>query len=519
MSEGDEKRPGPPITRRDFLKVSLAGAAAGAAGPALSACCSKIPPLEPTSLWRPGSKERLLLLGARVVDVEAGQYRSEDALLIRNGRIAALGDAAELAKEPHEYEADLGGRAIIPGMINSHCHITMAGTIGFSPTYLRDYRRQIQKGCEECVGHGVTTVRDMLGAAETVNSLREQIERGELLGPRILAAALGVAKKDGYPALPLPIDVFRGKFVSRMDSPTQARDAVKRAVEAGADFIKTFHQKYSLLTDGTPYEVITRAELDSIQDEAARQGISVAMHITDVEGFRKALDIGIASFEHMPRDEILTDDDVRRFVDLGSTIVTTVSVAWALSFRSTGDPNLADPFVQRIQADRDGRIQDLFETYCLPSHQSSGQRFYSRYTRPGYFDEKHLLPAPDPRFFTNAATIGRRNLMKLYQAGARFGCGNDGGVPFIFPGAMALELYFMAESGFSPAEALRAATFNNARLLGLEGEIGSIEKGKIADLVVLGGDPLGSITSIEEVEAVFQGGALVGGPVDLVRKM
>ena len=517
MPNGGKTGAGAPITRRDFLKASLAATAAGAAGPALPACCSKTPPLLPDSLWRPGPEERLLLRGARLVDVESGQLRDEDALLIRNGRIAVLGEAAELAAEPHEHEADLGGRFVIPGLINAHCHITMAGSIGFSPGYLWDYRRQIQKGCEDCVRHGVTTIRDLLGGARLLSSLREQIEHRELLGPRIRAATLGVAKKDGYPALPLPMDVFSGTFVTRIDSPAQARDAVKRAVDAGSDFIKTFHQKRSLLTDGTPYELITRAELEAVRDEAARHGLVVAMHITCAEGFRMALDVGIASFEHMPHDEVLTDEDVRRFVDLGATIVTTVSVAWALSFRSHGDPNLEDPFVRRIQEDRDGRIDGLLETYCLPSHRDSGRRFYSRFSEPDYFDEKHWLPAPNPRFFTSAAKIGRENQAKLHQAGARFGAGNDGGVPFIFPGAMSLELYFMVESGFSPAEALRAATINNARLMGLEKEIGSIEEGKVADLVVLGGDPLDAITNVEKVESVFQGGALVCGPAELVR--
>ena len=521
----DDKRPldppklAPSMTRRDLLKASLTAGAACAAGPALSACGSALPPLESSPVWQPASKERLLLVGARVIDVDAGCYRDEDALLIEDGRIAALGPATDLADVPHDHVADLSGRTVVPGLINAHCHMTMSCTVGLTPAYIRDYKRQVLKNCEACVRHGVTTVRDMLGPHKTVRELKEAIDRGERLGPRIVTPALGVGMEWGYPAAPIPVDVFSGTFVTRIDSPAEAKDAVKRAVDKGAEFIKTFHQKASVLTDRTPYNTITLAELETIRNEADRHGLPVALHITAVEGFRMALDAEIPSFEHMPRDGLLTDRDVERFVDLGVPLVPTFSIAWALNFHSEGDPYQNDPFVRRLREDRAKRLDDLLEAFCVPSHAAAGRKTFADYDSPGYFDRRHLLPGPDAPFFTQSTTLGRTNLMKLHRAGAIFGAGNDGGVPFSFQGAMAFELQLMTWCEFTPAEALRAATITNARLLGLEKEIGSVEAGKTADLVVLDGDPLASVDPLESPVAVFQGGRLVHGPTGLIREV
>jgi imidazolonepropionase-like amidohydrolase len=104
---------------------------------------------------------------------------------------------------------------------------------------------------------------------------------------------------------------------------------------------------------------------------------------------------------------------------------------------------------------------------------------------------------------------GEANIMKLYEAGAKFCCGNDGGVPFTWPGTLFLEMEMLEAIGLAAADVLRAATVNAADLLGVRGELGSLEAGKSADIVLLSGDPLVDIRAVERVEAVFRSGALL----------
>ena len=115
------------------------------------------------------------------------------------------------------------------------------------------------------------------------------------------------------------------------------------------------------------------------------------------------------------------------------------------------------------------------------------------------------------------------NITKLREAGATFCCGNDGGTPLAFPAALSIEMEIMEWLGFSRADILRSATINGAKLLELEGELGSIEKGKLADMVLLSADPLKDIRAVERIEAVFRSGLLLTRgqkfPLESVRQL
>jgi imidazolonepropionase-like amidohydrolase len=101
------------------------------------------------------------------------------------------------------------------------------------------------------------------------------------------------------------------------------------------------------------------------------------------------------------------------------------------------------------------------------------------------------------------------NMAAIYNAGVKIGCGNDGGMPFIFPGAMGLEMHLLKQIGYAPSDILKMATINNAEILGLDKDLGSIEKGKIADLAVFAGNPLDSFENTFKARCVFQAGKMV----------
>ncbi len=136
-------------------------------------------------------------------------------------------------------------------------------------------------------------------------------------------------------------------------------------------------------------------------------------------------------------------------------------------------------------------------------------RFEKRYRDPSFVERRHLMYTLDPAIFTEALVKGAENLRLLYRAGALIGCGNDGGIPQSSPAMVALELHLLREAGMAPIDALRTATINNARILGMEEELGSLQPGKLADVVLVAGDPLQDLLHLLSPAAVFKEGKLV----------
>ena len=497
------------ITRREWIRRSFLASVGLGVLPLASSCSRHLPPLEPGSILRPEADRALLLCGAGLLDVRGGRRIPGMSVLVQGSRITAVEEDARMSVPPEAVRIDLGGKTLSPAFINAHCHLALPGSAGMKLGYFRDYKMQLEMNCLEAVRRGVTTVRDMSGPHGRIEELREAIDQGRLLGPRIQTPARSIRKAGGYPEFNVLLRSTLRSIIRTIDGPKEAREAVREAVGLGADFAKTFHQRRPLLLDRDPHEVPTTGELDAMCNEADRFGRGVALHITDVEGFRKALDTGVRTFEHMAHDGPLTERDVQRFVDAGRYVIPTASVAWALAFRIKGDDNGSDPMVIEMVRDRDARIESILKELCVPSHYKGSMWLYNRLADPTTCEKNHLLPVSDPTFFTSSAVMGTRNLRALYDGGALFGLGNDGGVPLLFPGLVGIEMVILERFGLRAADILRMATLNNAALMGLEADLGTIEPGKLADMVVLDGDPVESIRAVLDVEAVFKEGTLV----------
>jgi imidazolonepropionase-like amidohydrolase len=247
----------------------------------------------------------------------------------------------------------------------------------------------------------------------------------------------------------------------------------------------------------------------AIREEADRRGTYVAVHHTVKAGLTRCLAAGVRTLEHMTTDAALTDEEIRQVLDGGQILVPTGSVAFALAYEKHGDPNWGKGFSLRIVEERAREMPRLIQEFSEPELAPGTLKFFHRLCEPDSFDAWHLLPWPDPAVMNAAANFGSLNTRVLYEAGANFGCGNDGGVPLIFPGAMGLEMVLLQEQGIKPADVFKMATVNNARLLRLDGELGTVEKGKIADLVVFEKNPLEDLYTTLAPRQVFQAGRLV----------
>ncbi len=492
------------MDRRKFVKTSATAGLLAATGPGFITRGMAAESMSP--MGRPlGAEETLLIHNARLVDVENGEFLPQSAILIKGDKISALPEGFVDIKKA-DRKIDAGGRFIIPGLINNHCHMSLPGVAALSIHILTKFDDQMDRNCTDCITHGVTTVRDQLGGQQFLMRRQARMSAGELMGPRIMRG-IGVQVPDGYGTF-FP-DFVANDSVMPARNVSEVKDGVKKAVDLGADHIKLFLQYRTLFQGDKKYPVMTDKMLATAVEEAEKHSKYAAIHETNVKGYRASLKAGVRSIEHAPRDEAITEEDVKKFVDGGHYSVPTMSVAWALAYPVSGDKSFQNPRVQKIYKHKNTHINEMLDEFLAPKLAKVGKKVHRKYSRPGYFDEDHFMITPDAAYFNAAGAIGGENIMKLYKAGAKFGCGNDGGVPFIWPGNMALEMWLNQQAGMKPADVLRSATITNAKILKLGCCLGSIKEKKVADLVFLDKNPLEDIANVDKPEAVLQSGRLV----------
>jgi imidazolonepropionase-like amidohydrolase len=491
--------------------------------------------------YEPGKQSRVELKNGRILDVINGCYHDAGtSIILQDGGIVSM---PGLAGEPHrinpDYSIDLKGKTVLPTLYNTHIHLMMAGATTMA-VGLSDMRRsnkyaeqQKANNLAECLARGITHVRDAWDADLRGNrALKERISKGKLPGPRILqAVAVGptgsyllekipLKMKLMYPPRPDPSKDYAGAVAFPIDaSEGQVREAVDIAIdERGADVIKIGEQNPSMQTQKTT-PVMTIEQLSALADQARRRGVQSMMHHSTVESFRRGVKAGVSSLEHGPFDARLTQVDVEAFKAAGCIHDPTMSVFYAMFSWKLGSALSNDhPDLIRLTAFRDKTytFADIADEYWLPELRASVMNGYQRCTsgKPkmmGIIDITGMLA------WDTKTAHGFENFRMLYEHGVPMTTGNDT-MPPCTPAMIGLELLMFDHilkgkpngTQLSGAEAVKIATINGARSLGLEDEFGSIESGKTADLVILDGDPLQDFRLIGgRVEALFMDGELV----------
>jgi imidazolonepropionase-like amidohydrolase len=344
----------------------------------------------------------------------------------------------------------------IPGMIDAHTHISYYwdAAPGTDPWQQSGRRRSqvtvflAQENARKTLESGVTTIRD-LGASEYSDlAIRDLINRGAMVGPRVFGAGYGLrrAPANTQPnALPGPP---RGRLTGVDDVPA----AVKAQVDAGADVIKVYGSTGSG-ADVTGRETLTYEEMKAIVDVAHAAGKRVAIHSYGPDGGRDAVRAGAESVEHAID---LDDSTLVRMVSQGTVYVPTI------------DHN----------------------------------RYYAEYHEQFKYTPAQVA-ALDSFRLRNIETARR-----AFKAGVKFAMGSD--AVFNMFGQNTRELLWYAEIGMTPAQALATATTNGAALLGMEKKLGAVAPGFFADIVAVDGDPLADIhIVVDKVRWVMKGGSVV----------
>lgn len=399
----------------------------------------------------------LRLVNARIID-GTGAAPVDDAVLITgaDGRIAYAGGTGGAPDSPGAREIDLGGRTLLPGFVDAHVHLTMLLRQGPFHALVNDpmyIAYETADRLKRTLDAGVTTARDLGGATL---GIRSALEAGLITGPRLKLAVKLISHTGGH----ADFSHHGGEVHTHLpgpfelaDTPDEARLATRKVIRDGADVIKICTTGgMSSPHDAPDDEGLRVEEVQAVVDEARRHGgRPVAAHAQGLAGIRAAILGGVTSVEH---GYGIDAECVDLACERGTFIVPTLSTAFLALDKAT--------------------------------------------MRPFHYEKKVLW-----------SELTKTNISAAIARGARIAMGTDSGVgPH---GVNLLELSYLVELGMSPADAIVAGTANSAELLGVADEVGTLERGKIADFVVSAVDPLADIAGLGDpgnVVLVGQGGVI-----------
>ena len=427
----------------------------------------------------------LAITSVAIIDVSAATgeaaVKADQTVIVRAGTIAAIGNSRTTAVPADAQPIDGRGKYLIPGLWDMHAHALNAYEWAF-PLF---------------IANGVTGIREMgtVLPFERISEIRQATSKGKLLGPRLGAATAQIL--DGRGSVITPSTV--------VETGDEARRLVREYRQRGIDFIK-------------PYNLLSRDVYLAIVDEAKRQKMSVAGHVPVSMTATEASDLGQVSIEHswdiflssssdeaklrQDRLDLMKDSPAQVFSQIEARAAATLNEwkAGELFRRFARNGTWITPtlvvFVTATIGERD-RTNDERLKY-IPT--TTRERWHKQWRqRPAGFAERQ-------------ATLNKSRLQivkLMHRARVSLLAGTDILNPFLFPGfSLHHELELLVQAGLSPLEALRTATLNPARFLGRDKELGTIERGKLADLVLLDADPLQDIHHTQRIAAVVTGGRL-----------
>jgi imidazolonepropionase-like amidohydrolase len=438
----------------------------------------------------------LAITHVAVIDATGAPPRSDQTVLIDKEKIVELDSAASIAIPRGAKILDATGKVLIPGLIDSHIHLTGAGEPGGS----RDFMIPL------LLANGITSVRDMGGYLESLVPLRDQIRKGDVLGPQIVFAGPYL---DGSPPS------FRPSLV--VTNSVQASEDVRMLMRQGVDFIKV--QSH-----------LSRDAYFAIAEVAKREHITFVGHVPDRVMAREAADAGQKSIEHLTN--VLrgcSGDEAKLIREQFYVLAKKETPAQSRARQLRWDQELLSSFskdaCQSLIAEfvKDGTWQTptliLLKNDAFPTARLSLKADW----RTKYVPKKLLAvwtKAYEQQMaaVTPAESILRQRLLQqsmlivgdMQRNGVKILAGTDSAAPFVFPGSsLHEELALLVRSGLSPMEALQAATRNPSEFLKQFAEQGTIEKGKLADLALLDANPLDDIRHTQKIRAVILRGKLL----------
>jgi len=407
-----------------------------------------------------GGLAETTIICERLIDVRKGSVEPWQAIVIEGDWIKKVLPASQLS-ESKGTTIRLEGQTCMPGLMDMHVHlISETSPDGFAKQFKwnpTDYAYGSVKFAERTLHAGFTLVRD-LGASDSLAiSLRNAIERGDILGPRVLAAGKSIATTGGH------ADPSNGRNLALMGDPGPAAGVVNGVVEARKAVRQRYKEGSDLIKITATGGVLSQAkngqnpqfkpdELEAIIDTAKDYGFKVAAHAHGAEGMLRAVEAGVDSIEH---GTFMSEPVMKAMKKRGTYYVPTI---------------IAGKFVAE-KAEIDGFFSDLVR----PKAREVGPTIQGTFA-------------------------------KAYGYGVKIAFGTDTGVSA--HGDNWKEFVYMVEAGMPPMEAIQSATVAGADLADVADRLGVIEAGKLADLVAVRGNPVERIEQMGEMTFVMKGGEI-----------
>lgn len=397
---------------------------------------------------------------AHMVDVENGKIVDQPLIGVREGRIVSLADRKSTQLPANAKLVDLGNKTLLPGLIDMHVHLDSLAEIGgYNGLQYTDsfWSMVAVKNAQDMLQAGFTTVRNVGSADRNDIGLKQAIDGGYAVGPRIVPAGYALGATGGHCDSTFLPPSLEKQQEGVADGEQGLRYEVRRQRKYGAEVIKVCATGGVFSRNTEPgQQQLSENELRAIADEAHQWGLKVAAHAHGASGIKAAIRAGIDTIEHAS----LVDDEGIKLA------VARKQPVWF--------------------------SMDIFNTDYT---QSEGK--------------KNGVLEDNLRKDREVAQIQRDNFRKAHKAGVRLVFASDAGV--MPHGQVGGQFKIMVQYGMSAMEAIQAATRNAAQALGREKDIGAIAIGRFADMIAVDGDPLANIRELEDVDVVIKGGAVVKG--------
>jgi imidazolonepropionase-like amidohydrolase len=416
------------------------------------------------------SDSTIVLKAARLFDGKSKALLENGVVIVQGDKILDAG--SNLSVPDGAQVIDLGDVTLSPGFMDAHTHLTTDFSGNYNERRLQELDLNVSEQAIKATKHaratveaGFTTVRDLgsrfVASREFVDvALRNSINKGVIVGPRMLVATKGIGATGGHFD---PTNGFRDFLFGRepdytdgiADGPEEIRKAVRFEVKNGADVIKAAVSGGVLsLADEVDTPQLTPAEMAALVDESHRLRRKVAVHCHGDQAAREAMEAGVDSIEH---GSFMKPETLSRMKNKGTFLTPTLMAA--------------EYIMSKI-----GQYPPVLQAKAKAAFNARSEMF--------------------------------RNAVKM---DVKISFGTDAAV---FPhGQNAKEFKLMVDLGMKPLDALKSATASDAELLGIASKVGTLEKGKLADIIAMPGDPTADITVTEQVSFVMKEGKIIrNGP-------
>lgn len=391
----------------------------------------------------------------RLIDTIAGELRQDQVIVLRGDRIEQVAGAGEIDVPRGAASIDLSNATVLPGLIDTHDHLTSDHRYhGYRRLELSIPRQTLHGvlNARKTIDAGFTTVRNVGAGGYADVALRDAINDGEIVGPRLRVSGPALGITGGHCDNNLLPPRYKAKGDAVADGPWAVRARVRENIKYGADLIK-FCATGGVLSKGDSVggQQYTFEEMKALVDEAHQHERKVAAHAHGAEGIKAAIRAGVDSIEHA---SLIDDEGIKLAKKHGTYLV-----------------------------------MDIYnDTYILAHGAEVGML-------PESLEKERMI-----------GQLQRDNFKKAFEAGARMAFGSDGAV---YPhGDNGKQFAYMVEYGMTPMQAIQAATVHAADLIGWPDDIGAIAPGRYADIIAVDGNPLDDVTVLENVRFVMKGGVI-----------